>query len=393
MAGYRPARGGVLETMADFYKRRQREVANFGQQAEAAAHEAYGEATRAGRDLRLRTQGEVNRFGARLIRDEKPQAKGPLPIPRGVVSNQATRSAPRRGGSPAGSALNRSPVTKEIAGDLAQLVGNGAGVVRGGAHAVEGLVDGMGFLGRLVNPLDALLSPPGESASAQLAGAVSRGVDYVKDGVADPSRVVRDVQNKAHQMRVDLDPGATAIAPTVEEEVRRRLNIGMNQGELAFDVGSFVVGGPIAKSVEGLGAASKASRAGKYIAQGLRPAKAAYLAEPYPTSGMGHHFGPRRIGLPSSYSDSVFNVLKPKGITRGDMYELHFEVDPSFNHARLPARVGGGSWNGRALGLEKYGLAGRLWHGSPAPLKARVGGLGASVGGVVHDVTDEEDSW
>lgn len=31
MAGYRPARGAVLETMEDFYKRRQREVAHFGE--------------------------------------------------------------------------------------------------------------------------------------------------------------------------------------------------------------------------------------------------------------------------------------------------------------------------------------------------------------------------
>ena len=41
MAGYRPARGGVLETMEDFYKRRQREVTHFGEEAAAAARDAY----------------------------------------------------------------------------------------------------------------------------------------------------------------------------------------------------------------------------------------------------------------------------------------------------------------------------------------------------------------
>ena len=59
MAGYRPARGGVLETMDEFVKRRQREVANFGREAEAAAHRAYGNAIRTGRDLVVRTQSEV----------------------------------------------------------------------------------------------------------------------------------------------------------------------------------------------------------------------------------------------------------------------------------------------------------------------------------------------
>lgn len=34
MAGYRPARGGLLETMADFYDRRTREVAELGREAD-----------------------------------------------------------------------------------------------------------------------------------------------------------------------------------------------------------------------------------------------------------------------------------------------------------------------------------------------------------------------
>ena len=195
---------------------------------------------------------------------------------------------------------------------------------------------------------------------------------------------------------MNLDPTATPVAPTVSEEVRRRLSIGMNQGEFAFDVGSFAVGGPLAKSVKGIGALSKASMAEKYLAQGFTPAKATYLAEPYPASGMGHHFGPRRLGLPSGYSESVFNRLKPEGIARGDMMELHYRVDPHFHGGPLPRRVGGGKgngWSGAALGLKRYGLAGRILHGSPAPLKAGVGGLGAGAGAVAHGMADEEDSW
>src|SRR3546814_5444958 len=63
-----PARGGLRETMAEFVKRRQREVENFGQEAEAAARDAYGRATRAGEDLILRTPSEVMRCGAGLVK-------------------------------------------------------------------------------------------------------------------------------------------------------------------------------------------------------------------------------------------------------------------------------------------------------------------------------------
>ena len=89
--------------------------------------------------------------------------------------------------------------------------------------------------------------------------------------------------------------------------------------------------------------------------------------------------------LPRSYSDGPFNRLAPEGMTCGDFYERHFRVDPDFYGTRLPARVGGERWSGRALGLEKYGPPGRLWYGSPAPLKARIGGLGSGAGSAIYD--------
>lgn len=411
MVGYRPVRGDVLETMANFYKRREREVATFGREAEAAAHKTYGEAIRSGRDLVLRTQDEVNRFGASLMGDRTLGAQGrPGPAPQqphgsitarpAAARPEATRPAPWPGGHRTGDTVARDPVVKAIAGDLAQRAGNAAGIVRGGVHAVEGLVDGAVFLRRLTSPLDLLLSPPGESAAAQLTGAASRGVDYVRRGVADPQRVVRDVEAKAHQMHADLDPRATPVAPTVGEEVRRRLIVGMNQGELAFDVGSIAVGGPLAKGVKGLGAVSKAAKAEKYVAQRFSPAGAAYLAELYPASGRGHHFVPRRYRLPAflgggalprAYSDGPFNRLAPEGMTRGDFYERHFGVDPHFYGAKLPARVGGGSWSGKKLGLKKYSPPGGLWYGSPAPLKARIGGAASGVGAVGYEASDEKE--
>jgi hypothetical protein len=119
-------------------------------------------------------------------------------------------------------------------------------------------------------------------------------------------------------------------------------------------------------------------------------------------ANMGHHFIPRSFKIKESYggvpmpdflvgqklptwlSDSPFNVLKPTNITQGGFYELHHKVDPDFNYANLPARAGGGGWNGKTLGFKKYGLLGRFWHGSPAPLNAAVG-----VGGAVELAKDD----
>jgi hypothetical protein len=77
-------------------------------------------------------------------------------------------------------------------------------------------------------------------------------------------------------------------------------------------------------------------------------------------------------------------------MTRGDFYQRHFEVDPSFYGTKLPARVGGQPWSGKVLGLQRYSLPGRLLYGSPAPLKARVGGLGSAGGSLMYDGWDEE---
>jgi len=55
------------ESIGEFMDRRRREVAQFGQRAQATAHEAYGRAIRAGQDLTLSSPGEVVRYGAQLL--------------------------------------------------------------------------------------------------------------------------------------------------------------------------------------------------------------------------------------------------------------------------------------------------------------------------------------
>ena len=119
----------------------------------------------------------------------------------------------------------------------------------------------------------------------------------------------------------------------------------------------------------------------KLLSQGFSPADAAYLAEPY--VGMGHHaILPRRTTLPdwlgggpvpTSISDSTFNVLKPPGISRGDMYELHYKVDPQFKGARLQK---GGGWSGKQLGLQEYEFPQRIWYGTPNATKRAAAGIG-----------------
>jgi RHS repeat-associated protein len=128
---------------------------------------------------------------------------------------------------------------------------------------------------------------------------------------------------------------------------------------------------------------------GRYIQQGLKIEEAQYLLNPY--TGMGHHFFARRLRLPAFFSESRFNVLKPN-ITIGQFYELHYKIDLSFHGAAFPRSIGG-SWSGSGLGIQRYGLMLRLWHGSPRPLKLTVGGtfVGGSAGALYYALSDDED--
>lgn len=93
MAG-QTKREGVDETIAEFMDRRRQEVARFGRAAEAAAHQAYGKAIRAGQNLKLGTSGEVMRFGASLIGGARLAPAPAKPPTRPVVSRPAIRARP-----------------------------------------------------------------------------------------------------------------------------------------------------------------------------------------------------------------------------------------------------------------------------------------------------------
>lgn len=381
------------ESISDYMKRRAKEVAQLGWEAEAAAHEAYKKAIQTGQDLKLSSPGEVMRHGAKLLQEKADRATA-------AVSNAAPQA--KRLADQALRRAGENAAIRSTAVETAQDVGRAVGVVRGGIHSVQGLADTAIFANRLADPLDSLKSPPGQSAAAQFGRGVlnagQRGADYVQKGVADPASVIRDVREKGQEWRRDLDPSATPVASTYGAELGRNFDIGQNQGEIAFNVGSLWLGGPAAKAIRGVTEVSNIGNIERYVAQGFGPKAVARLAEPYPASGMGSHFIsrdtklPKFFGggpLPRSYINGPFNKLVPPDSSIGDMYERHFAVDPRF----YGTKAGGERWSGRDLGLPRYGPLGQLWYGSPAPLKARIGGLGAATGSALYGDEDGENSW
>lgn len=99
MAANAQARKPAPETMAEFVKRRAREVAQFGMAAETAARNAYGKAIRDGRELVLKTQGAVNRYGAEVLSDIKARSRTPAPPSnqtRAKTTPAATKPSPTR---------------------------------------------------------------------------------------------------------------------------------------------------------------------------------------------------------------------------------------------------------------------------------------------------------
>jgi hypothetical protein len=356
-------------------EQRKAQVGQFVRDAEAAGRRVWNDATRAGEDALGRTQSELAALGAPRLRQKQ----------RGTV---VPSSSAKPG---AGSWLDHSPAAKTVGGKAAVIAGNVVGLGRGVLHSAEGMGQGLNYGMRLLNPAEAQIKGPAHSALGRLTHAASGVVDYVEKGIAHPSGVASDVRKAGHQLYVDTVPSATPMANTFGGEMARNFNLGANQGELGWDMGSLLFAGAGSKVLRGLGATAEASGPAKFVGQGLSPEKAEYLAAPY--EGRGHHYFPQNafkpIQLPQWLSDSIFNVLKPNRTSRGDFYELHYRVDPRFWGAGFPASVGGGGWSGKRIGLEKYGPGGRLWNGSPAALNAAAGAAGAA--GVMNYGADGDE--
>lgn len=323
-----------------------------------------------------------------VTRVPKPAQRPPVTdrTSASTVQRANTRSVqPARMKRPTLAELNRHPFAIKAAGYLGGQMGRGLGYLDTGIDLAEGVI----FLGRLANPsADYLLSPKGQSAPEQLwRGGKQVGADvggYVGDRWRHPEKIGNDIARALQDANVALNPRATPEASTASEEMQRRIAIGRNQGRLEGEVVSnFVPFGLPAKVGRFGGVLSKEALIARYIDEGVPPGMAAYWAEPY--VGMGSHYLSRKtardLGLPRFLTDSMFNVQRPTRITRGDMYRLHYEVDPHYHGGKNPARAGGGSWSGKQLGWKKLGPIERFWYGAPTPTKS--GGLQV-VDGVGH---------
>jgi hypothetical protein len=279
---------------------------------------------------------------------------------------------------------DQNKLAKGVGGAVAFVAGVPFGVGRAAVHAAGDIQDGLGFASKLASPFD---DEAREAAWNDVANTGRGMAKYVQDAIADPSQIVSDARDATHQAHVGLDPLATPIAGTLWDEMHHKFGVGANVGEIGANVAATLAGGEILEGLRGIEAAQGAIEAAgvpRYLKVGASPALAEHLAAPY--EGMGSHYIPRRaqfpeqvLGiplpspiagqpLPKAYIDSVFNVSKPAGMSRGEFYKYHYAVDPKFYGARLPADVDEGrGWSGLKLGLQRYDRLGRLWHGAPVP--------------------------
>ena len=321
----------------------------------------------------------------------------PTTIPNPAPSTAKESANPRAPASPLvafADRLNRNPVARYAAGALATYQAMPMGVVRGGVHAVQGAYDLLNLASRLSDPNDLLFSPHGESALDQVIGAGTGAIDYTKRAMGDPTIIKRDALDALHQANVDLNPFATPMAATIPEEALRNFKIGMNQGELAFNLGTLAYGAP-ADGLAALNSIGKVKGVAKYMVH-FNPAQAERLAKPY--TGIGHH-NIQRHAMPATilgskdladwFVDSPFNVLKPPGMDTGDFYKRHSELDRFYYGSGFGPKIGG-SWSSKRLGVKKFGPLQRIWYAPPDALRQLIAGTGAA--SAYHDALNEDQS-
>lgn len=320
-------------------------------------------------------------------RQGPPQAQTPAQPPRNTAVAQ-TRDF-----------LDRNQTAKRVAGAAALHAARAPGAARGAWHTVKDLYDTGAFLMRLQSPTDWFRNPPSQTAWGQLYGGARNLMRAAEQVGADPQAALDAAGRALKRQYVRLDPAASPTADTFLGEVRRNIDIGLNQGELAFDVGSLLYGAGELKAVTAGTRAAKALGKADDFLSGANNGLEAYFASPY--DGMGHHTLARRAKLPAllgggpvpaSISDSPFFLLRPRDMTNGEFFKLHHQVDPNYWGGRVPARFGGGGWSARRLGWERYGPAGRLWYGTTGPMKATIGGgIAVGTGALVDELDGEEE--
>ncbi len=397
-------RAGV-GTFQEWLDDRNKEIAQGKAEVETAARRFYGDAARRAERAVTHVVSDARGLidgGRAAAPQEKtlPQAQVASGRPKTKESEswRASATASLQKAQDVVQRITDSEPARKVASDAARSAGNVVGLGTGALQSAEDLKDGVVFVSRLLDPYDRMRSAPGDAAHDHVYRAAGNAIDYGRQVVADPRRAARELAEMGRQARLDLDPRATPPAASLAGEVERNFKIGQKQGEAVAEVASWAVGGPAVKSVAGVGKLSKAARVAKHLDEGFSPSKAAYLADLY--KGKGHHaFLKERTRLPEFLGggplprwalDNPFNVLKPAGISRGEMYGLHSRVDPFFYGAGLPRRVGGGGWSSKRLGIGKYDALGRVYYGTPGPTKAVVGGAAMTGGAYLNEELEGE---
>lgn len=289
--------------------------------------------------------------------------------------------------------LDDSKAAKLAGGTLAYTAGLVPGAARGAWNTVKGAAEGAVFAHRLTDPLDMLISPPGQSAWEQAFKVGRSGVDLAKRYHDDPSLIGDDLAQRFDDFRRQNDPTATPMADTFGGELHRDFNFGLNHGEMAFDGASLLVGGEALRGAAGMGAAAKAADATELAYLARRPGLAAYFEQPY--SGMSHHILARSTKLPQwlggdpipkALMESDFNKIRYRDMSRRDLFRNHVGVDEHYWGGKVGREFGSGGWSGKKLGWgQPYGPLDRLNYGTSPATKAVVGaGL---FGGTSDDLT------
>ena len=381
----------------EWVARRNAQVAQKGR-AELAGRKAWTDSIRTAKNLNASQPSHIVALGMWSLSGQRSQPNsdhGYNPNePRDEHGRWTTGGAAT---SQQGSWLDRNPLARAIVGNEAQRAGLAPGVARGAWHTAEDVGHGLEFIGRIANPYDAKLSPRGGSALDVLARAAAGVVDYTANAVSNPKVVANDIGAGVRRLQIKVDPGASPPASTLAGEAARNFNIGLNRGEALFDVGSLLYGGAEAKGLAELGKVVEETGTAKYLARGYPEGLSDYFATPY--AGEGHHSLPKRMKLPAwlgggpispVISNSALFLLKPPNVSTGDFFERHFRVDPHYYGGKIRKEFGGGRWSGKDLGWQKYDRLGRLWHGSPTPLKAAAGAGVVGAGAAVDQVSNGE---
>lgn len=362
----RGAEGNDTST-AEHMGRRFDETALDPREAEALAYAEVRRRLRAGEDFHLPTASDIRDFGREL----------------------AASPSGRVGGMSSGVGDSLSRAAKTTAESLAIPGGVVVGAVERAGDDAVGAAKTLKFINRLVNPLDPLMSRKGQSAWGKLASGAADALYAAGGAVMHPVDTASAAQRSLRAFRLRTDISARPPSPTFGGMAQRNFDAGRAQGQALFDIATLAAASAPPKIAGKLDRLRAPSGPEKYLRQGYSAEASLYLAEPY--KGMGHHVVSRDKKLPSwmgggpipkVYSESPFNVLKPEGITRGDMYELHYAADKRFHGARLSDSLRPERWSGSANGLKKAGWGKQQWLGTPTPMKTRAGGGREVVGNV-----------